>query len=256
VVWVSGVTSNGTYFTVQILASITLTPTNPSILVNATQQMMAVGQYTDNTLKYLTTTATWSSSSTTIATINSAGLVSGVASGQTTIQVTVGNVSQSVTLSVGVPSFVVTGSLNMPRHNHTATVLTNGKVLIVGGTEYTVGDTATAELYDPATGTFSTTGTLSATRTQHTATLLNDGRVMIVGGFGSNSATAELYDPISGTFSNGPSLPSSRFGYTATLLNNGMVLIAGGIDGNHNLVTKAQLYDPTAGSLWKCFFEC
>jgi hypothetical protein len=44
----------------------------------------------------------------------------------------------------------VTGSLNTPRHFHTATRLTNGKVLVVGGQDAD----DSAELYDPATGSF------------------------------------------------------------------------------------------------------
>jgi hypothetical protein len=180
-------------------------------------------------------------------TVNNTGLASGVASGQTTVQATVGSVSQSAALTVSIPSFVTTASLNTPRHEHTATLLSNGKVLIVGGSEYTFGDSATAELYDPETGTFSTTGSLSVTRTQHTATLLNNGKVLIVGGFSTNSATAELYDPASGTFTNTGSLGTSLVNHTATLLSDGMVLVVGGLDANFN-TTTAELYDPATGA--------
>jgi Galactose oxidase, central domain len=71
------------------------------------------------------------------------------------------------------------------RFGHTATLLSDGKVLIVGGVESgdTVSQTTpTTELYDPATGTFTPTGSLAVARAGHTATLLNDGKVLIAGG--------------------------------------------------------------------------
>jgi hypothetical protein len=75
---------------------------------------------------------------------------------------------------------------------HTATLLSDGRVLVAGG-----GD-ATAELYDPATATFSSTGSMAVARSSHTATLLSDGRVLVAGGADNNAgalASAELYQP-------------------------------------------------------------
>ncbi|HEV8553092.1 MAG TPA: kelch repeat-containing protein [Casimicrobiaceae bacterium] len=51
------------------------------------------------------------------------------------------------------PSWIPTGNLNTARSGHTATLLANGKVLVVGGRNNVspyVPDSA--ELYDPATG--------------------------------------------------------------------------------------------------------
>src|SRR5262245_50536210 len=50
-------------------------------------------------------------------------------------------------------AFTSTGTMTTARAGHTATLLLNGKVLIVGGDK-----AGTAELYDPATGTFTPTG--------------------------------------------------------------------------------------------------
>ena len=60
------------------------------------------------------------------------------------------------------PSWTYTGSLSTPRAGHTATLLPNGKVLVVGGSG-AAGEPDTADLYDPATGTWSFTGNLNAT---------------------------------------------------------------------------------------------
>ena len=64
----------------------------------------------------------------------------------------------------------------------TATVLTNGRVLITGGYTGVVVE-ARSETYDPATDSFTmTAGPMTSSRFNHTATLLPDGSVLIAGG--------------------------------------------------------------------------
>ncbi|MET0773292.1 MAG: kelch repeat-containing protein, partial [Candidatus Limnocylindrales bacterium] len=126
-------------------------------------------------------------------------------------------------------TYTPTGSMAHPRTFHTATLLADGRVLIVGGgeTETTVGTTGPStpqvvpppELYDPATGTFGpTAGDTVAPHVLATATRLQDGRVLIAGGVtadlnagtagaspapspsGAPTTKAELFDPATGTF--------------------------------------------------------
>ena len=161
----------------------------------------------------------------------------------------------SRTLAQGVV-FVSTGSMTTPRTSHTATLLTNGKVLVAGGracnTISPCPDLASAELYDPATGTFTPTGSMTTARRGATATLLNNGRVLIAGGgVGSNGSvpsSAELYDPATGTFTPTGSMTTARIYPTATLLNNGKVLVAGGGQINGPDLNSAELYDPQTGT--------
>src|SRR5262249_5547054 len=108
-----------------------------------------------------------------------------------------------------------TGSLSTGRFAHTATLLTDGTVLVAGGN----GIVATTEIYDPATGAWSVTGSLNTARYGQTATLLRDGRVLIAGG-SSFLASAEVYDPATGSWSVTGSLSVGREGHTATLLPN------------------------------------
>ena len=82
------------------LVSIAVTPTNPSIAVGGHQQFTATGTYSDGSYQNLTNSATWTSSATSIATINSAGLATGVAAGNATITATYGSVYGSTTLTV------------------------------------------------------------------------------------------------------------------------------------------------------------
>jgi N-acetylneuraminic acid mutarotase len=141
-----------------------------------------------------------------------------------------------------------TGSLNVPRVEFTATLLENGKVLVVGGGEgYELNS---AELYDPATGTWSLTGSLNVARSYHAATLLENGKVLVEGG---PNSSAELYDPATGTWSLTGFLNVGRHFHTATLLPNGKVLVVGGYTsdgfvGPAGYLTSAELYDPATGA--------
>ncbi len=143
--------------------------------------------------------------------------------------------------------WIPTGSLNIARSGHTATLLQNGKVLVVGGS----GDTS-AEVYDPATRAWSVTGSLRRARVDHTATVLRDGRVLVAGGvtdsgpplFGRTD-TAETYDPATGAWSDTGRMSTIRSGHTATLLAGGKVLVAGGYAADN--LGSVELYDPVTG---------
>jgi len=137
-------------------------------------------------------------------------------------------------------TFAPTGGMGVQRVYHSETLLTNGKVLIAGGSNLFTG-----ELYDPFTGNFAATGNMVARRFSHTATRLLDGKVLIVGG--ADVATAEIFDPANVSFAPTGSMSSPRTGHSATLLANGKVLIAGGSDGSGPLAT-AEIFDPATGT--------
>jgi hypothetical protein len=150
-------------------------------------------------------------------------------------------------------TWTATGSLFFARAFHTATLLPNGKVLIVGGFAASGGGgiLASTELYDPVLRTWAATGNLGVARFEHTATLLPNGKVLVAGGLGTGGfpGSAELYDPILGTWTATGSLATSRQNHTATLLANGKVLVVGGqlVDGGGPLA-GADLYDPASGT--------
>ena len=82
------------------LTSIAVTPANPEIAQHATQQFAATGSYSDGTSRNLTASVAWSSGSTSVATVNGAGLATGTTVGSATITATSGLISGSSTLSV------------------------------------------------------------------------------------------------------------------------------------------------------------
>ena len=92
----------------------------------------------------------------------------------------------------------VTGSLNIARSDHSASLLPNGKVLVAAGQidgTFPVASLNGAELYDPATGIWSLTANLNTPRRGQTATLLANGKVLVAGGDNQGQlASAELYN--------------------------------------------------------------
>ena len=134
------------------------------------------------------------------------------------------------------------------RASPSATRLTDGRVLIAGGTqpddESAMGtalvwvrppDLQVADL-DLATGP----------RAGPSATALSDGRVYISGGTGPDGeplATAELYDPAAATFTPATAAPGPRYEATVTPLADGAVLVAGGND-EHQTLASLDLLRP------------
>jgi hypothetical protein len=147
-------------------------------------------------------------------------------------------------------TFTAAGNLTTNRTLPTATLLPNGRVLIVGDGDGLQNDGA--ELYDPVARTFRTTGNTAAWSAQ-SATLLPNGRVLIAGGYstaGTPSARAELYDPATETFSVTGPMTKPRIGQRAVLLANGKVLLVGGEAAKPpfpNDIT-AEVYDPATNA--------
>jgi hypothetical protein len=142
--------------------------------------------------------------------------------------------------------------MQVARDPHTATVLNDGRVLIVGGFGSDGKAQASAELFDPANPASTTLipGGMTSARPSHTATLLGNGKVLITGGLDDNLKaldSIELYDPAIGKFTAIGSMNTARYDHTATLLLDGTVLIAGGKNDIGELQT-AEIYNPSNGT--------
>ncbi|MBZ4413370.1 galactose oxidase [Myxococcus sp. MISCRS1] len=147
----------------------------------------------------------------------------------------------------GRPRWDAAGTPNTARTGHTATLLADGRVLVVGGFSNASGTGAltSVELYDPRNGgSWTSLPPLQVARGEHTATLISGGKVLVVGGRAGATPTksVELYDPASGT-SPRPDLPiSARASHGAVLLPDGdeVLVMGGGANGETGLGDSAR----------------
>ena len=159
-----------------------------------------------------------------------------------------------------------TGAMGQARYGHSATLLTDGRVLVAGGhyvrSPRSNGALHSAELYDPGTRTWTPTGPMTDARYSHPAIPLPDGQVLVVGGYvpfthgyGAGLAHCELYQPTTGQWVPAGTMSTPRHSHRATLLADGTVLVSGGGDpgaaadgGRFNPYSRAttERYDPVA----------
>lgn len=134
-------------------------------------------------------------------------------------------------------SVIAVGQLNEPRMGHTATLLADGRVLLVNGVY-----APSAEIYDPSTRGFHRTAPPAiAERYLHAAALLPNGHVLVVGGTDGKGAmwrAAERYDPVNDRWHAVPPLAFGRISPKAISLADGRVLVSGGYP------YQAEIYDP------------
>ena len=137
--------------------------------------------------------------------------------------------------------------LTVPRTLHTATLLDDGRVFIIGGYTAPNTDTATIEVYNPTDRTSRLAGSLHEARHDHSATHLADGRVLVIAGYaGFWLNNAELYDPDTGGSTQTLPIYSHGVEHTATRLNDGRVLVIAGAtrSGSPGPDDRVEIFDP------------
>ncbi|PYK62780.1 MAG: hypothetical protein DME50_18700 [Verrucomicrobia bacterium] len=77
-------------------------------------------------------------------------------------------------------------SLVVPRTGHTATALSDGLIMIIGGSDGAGNLVSVSEIFDPQSRTSTASAALTTARVDHTATRLADGRVLVAGGTGDS----------------------------------------------------------------------
>ena len=136
------------------------------------------------------------------------------------------------------------GTMNWSRNYHTATLLSDGRVLVTGGVQNNQ-QLSSTEIYNPTTNAWAIGPAMHAPRSNHQAALLKNGRVLVVGRYGA-PVDAEIFDPRDLTMSPAGSMPEIRDGFTLTALPDGNALVAGGVDASHapSVEDAPYLYDP------------
>jgi N-acetylneuraminic acid mutarotase len=140
------------------------------------------------------------------------------------------------------------GRMSTGRAFHTATLLQDGTVLVVGGVDNNFTPLGTAELYEPPKDAWTDVATMQIGRRAHTATRLKDGRVLVAGGvigdLGQSTNQVEIYDGALDAWELAPPMGYPRKAHTATPLENGEVLVVGGVDESPLIGSSAEIYDP------------
>jgi hypothetical protein len=144
-------------------------------------------------------------------------------------------------------------AMHMPRGHHTATLLPDGRVLIIGG--YAPGDDYLfAEMFDPVSETFTPLSAPQARpRALHSAVLRPDGSVWVIGGEHPSWATGNprqvlRFDPSTDRFTELAPLALGRSQGQVALGPNGELRLFGGFAPNPRTTSaSAEAYDSSGG---------
>lgn len=174
--------------------------------------------------------------------------------------------------SVG--SFTAGPALNQGRYDHTATTLSDGRVLVTGGGVSAGGGSVlkSSEIFDPVTNTWtditnSPGGLMTAgngfdtARQGHTAVLLPTGTVIIAGGTGAERLNGSgqpqpeqlkscfSFNPANNSFQPIGDLLQNRGYHLGAVLPNGKALVAAGINQSQTAtIAGGEAYDSSSNT--------
>ena len=143
-------------------------------------------------------------------------------------------------------------STELHRWRHTATLLSDGRVLVTGGfpPEDTILAYSSCEIYDPQINKWAQVSPMNIARFNHRAVLLDNGKVLVAGGATNDYTTnkCEIYDPVTDEWQMVSSMNEKRENHLMLKLKNGKILVSGG--GNFDMVSgyvsnTCEIYDPT-----------
>lgn len=136
-------------------------------------------------------------------------------------------------------SWIESPDMTSNRWEHTATVMENGDVLVVGG-ENAYDKLSSVELYRNDTKQWVSVEEMSVARARHVAVLLSNGRVLVSGG---GSKTAEVYDMKINKWTEIGEIAENLNLSTAAALPSGKALMVGGY-GEGGAQYQVQIYNP------------
>jgi len=138
------------------------------------------------------------------------------------------------------------------RDDHTATLSTDGRVLLAGGQDGTGRSLKSGELLDPGATMFRLlTSEMSDRRADHQAVRLIDGSVLLFGGEDDPAggpdvilSSVDRFDPATESFEPGAALLVPRDDHRVARLLDGRILVTGGEDATSTSIRDAEIYLP------------
>ena len=248
------------------LSTLVITPNPGSVSVNGTLQMHAMGNISDGSTSDCTTSCcthatTWASGNTSILTVNTSGLVTGVTNGTTTCTATNNSISAYAPITVG-SRWVSLTTTNEPsgRIYHSA-VWSGSEMIIWGGyfvdTEYNPYELNTGGRYNPTTDSWipTTTTNAPAARDSHSAVWTGTGSRMIIwgGNLGAGDTSDGFsYNPSTNSWSaiSMTNAPSARDSHSAVWTGSKMVVFGGYSYSSSTFFNDGGRYDPS-GNTWQ-----
>jgi Domain of unknown function (DUF4082)/Bacterial Ig domain/Bacterial Ig-like domain (group 2)/Fibronectin type III domain len=218
------------------LTSMAVTPSNPSLLVGASQQFTAIGTYSDGSTQNLTSQATWTSSSTAVAAVNAGGLATAASAGATTISAMRSGVTGSSTLTVilNPPTIVLTAPANGAVYTGPVTISLAASVTANGHaiTKVQFYNGATLLNEDTSAPYSFTWNSVSAGSYSLTARAVYDAGSIVA----SSPANVTVVNPAPTVVLTSPTNGAT---YTAPATMN----LAAGVTVNGHSITKVQFYN-------------
>ncbi len=204
------------------LTAIAIAPTDPSLAVNATQQLTATGSYSNGTTANITASVTWSSSNTAVAAVSTGGLATGASAGSTTITATTAGVSGTNTLTVTSATPTIKAIVVAP----------SAPSIAAGATQQF---TATATYSDGSTAAVTSSATWSSSNSA--AATVNSSGLAAAVAIGTSSITATV-NGISGSASLTVTAAATLTGITVTPADPSLVA-----DGTQQFTATANYSD-------------
>jgi len=149
-----------------------------------------------------------------------------------------------------------TPNMNAARFKHASSILSDGRVLVTGGSNNANETTqfTSTEIYDPVANTWTTKASMNTAREEHLQVTFTDSngnsKVMVIGGYKYGTGvlkSTEIYDPSTDTWSAGPDMAYTRdWTYNPTnalLLHDGRILVVGG-----DYTNDSEVYNPSTNT--------
>ena len=231
------------------LTSVSVTPPSASVGLGKTQQFTATGKYSDNTSADISSTASWTSTTPSVATVSSSGLATAAASGSTTIMASLSGISGTATLNVGTVTRTVTSIAVAPATANisvSATLQFSATATYNDGSSGIVTSTATWTSGTPGVATISSSGLASGVASGSTVITASLSGIKGTGTLNVTGATVVI-SPSSAVIA-----PSATQQFSATvqgLSNTGVTWSVDSVAGGNStvgVITSGGLYTAPA----------